>query len=176
MINFFETMDNEDFEIMKIEAVQNQMLYDKYWNERESMIKLIGENCLNERDLFHGTGNEEVMKLIETEGFRKEFNKTSKYGKGTYFARDAKYSMNYSSRNYNGVMKMFQCKVICGESIIGDSSYDLKNWPKKDNGLIYDTLVDDEWNKSIFVIHENVRAYPMFVIHFKRKGNDEFFV
>ena len=179
---FFETVNEENYEIIKIEGVQNQMLYDKYWNERQSMIKLIGENKLNECSLFHGTGSENVMKLIETEGFRKEFNKTSKYGKGTYFARDASYSLNYSAKNsLNGVYTMFACKVICGESIIGDSSYELKNWPKKENGLIYDSLVDNEWDKSIYVIHQNVRAYPMFVIHFKRReitnyNDNEFYV
>ncbi len=63
---------------------------------------------------------------------------------------------------------MFACRVICGESYVGNDSYSLKSWPKKDGGtgLIYDTLVDSKMNPSIFVIHDDVRAYPMFVITF----------
>ena len=166
---FFESVDEEDWEIIKIESVQNQMLYDKYWNEKQSMIKLIGEKNLNERDLFHGTGKESVMEMIETEGFRKEFNTTANFGKGTYFAKNARYSIDYASRNGRGVYKMFQCKVITGESSIGYRYYELKDWPKKSNGLIYDSLVNNISNPSIFVIHENIRAYPMFVIHFMKR-------
>merc|ERR1712113_1024761 len=90
------------------------------------------------------------------------------YGMGTYFARDSKYSIDYAVNN-NGIYQMFQCKVICGESHRGSSSYSLKSWPKKTNGLLYDTLVDNVGNPSIYVIHQNVRAYPMYIIHFKKK-------
>ena len=65
---------------------------------------------------------------------------------------------------------MFLCKVICGESCYGNSKYELKSWPKKahGSGLIYDSLVDNTYNPSIFVIHEDKRAYPMFVIQFEK--------
>ena len=49
----------------------------------------------------------------------------------------------------------------------GHKGYKLTSWPKKDNGLIYDSLVDDVDDPSVFVIHENARAYPMFIIHFR---------
>ena len=52
---------------------QNQMLYDSYWNERNKMVQLIGEQQLNERKLFHGTKHN-VMDSIQIQGFRKEFN------------------------------------------------------------------------------------------------------
>eukprot|EP01084_Bolivina_argentea_P247385 413878_1 len=138
------------------------MLYDKYDNAKQSLIKLIGECKLNERYLFHGTTSEDTMGLIQTEGFRKEFNNKAQYGMGTYFARDAKYSINYSACNNKGIYKIFQCKVLCGESELGQKCIKLTSWPKKSNGVIYDTLVNNKQNPSIFVIHENARAYPMF--------------
>ena len=64
-------------------------------------------------------------------------------------------------------LQMFQCKILVGESHKGSKEYKLTSWPKKGNGLIYDSLVDNTSNPSIFVIHENARAYPMFIIHFK---------
>eukprot|EP01084_Bolivina_argentea_P082002 148486_1 len=163
--NFRKTMANH--KIIKIESVQNQMLYDSYWNARKKLEKLVGPNNLNERDVFHGTGDIDTMSLIYTGGFMKVFNKKAVYGMGTYFARDASYSHGYSGCDSNGVRQMFQCKVLMGESHQGKGAYKLTSWPKKQNGLIYDSLVDIVNNPSIFVIHENVRAYPMFIIHFK---------
>eukprot|EP01083_Nonionella_stella_P010618 30206_1 len=171
---FKRTVSNK--EIIKIESVENQMLYDKFWNERNTMKKLIGQSKINEQWLFHGTGNEDIMNTITKEGFRKEFNTTALHGKGTYFARDASYSVGYSSKDKYGIHKMFQCVVICGESIQGKGAYELRTWPKKaSNGLIYDTLVDSKANPSIYVIHENARAYPMFVIHFQNKQKNDGF-
>ena len=151
--------------ITNIESVQNQRLYDNYWSARNILKKSIGEKKLNERYLWHGTKQEETMDKIMKEGFRKEFNATAAYGEGTYFAVNSGYSIGYASNN-NGVYKMFQCKVICGESIGGRGSYKLKSWPKKANELIYDSLVSNDGN--IYVIHDDVRAYPMFVITFTR--------
>ena len=49
------------------------------------------------------------MDKIQIEGFRKEFNNFGLYGKGTYFARDSKYSVDYSTLTNNGIRKMFLC-------------------------------------------------------------------
>eukprot|EP01083_Nonionella_stella_P244957 852063_1 len=140
------------------------MLFDKHWNEKQSMIKAIGNDKLNVRHVFHGTKSEQVMTFVQKEGFRKEFNRAAAYGFGTYLARDARYSVGYSSC-VNGVYKMFQCMAICGESHPG-GNYPLNAWPKKGSGLIYDSLADNVANPSILVIHNDVRIYPMFVIHF----------
>ena len=166
---FYQSVDENNWEIIKVEAIQNQRLYDKYWNERVSMIKLMGSDMLNELDLFHGTGSEHVMMSISKEGFRKEFNIKGVYGKGTYFARNAKYSIDYSHKGYDAIYKMFCCRVMCGESTMGSKHYELKDWPKKPDGLIYDSLVNNINDPSIYVIHENIRAYPMFIIHFRKK-------
>ena len=155
--------------VVKVESVQSQMLYDKYLSARHFMIKLVGENNLNERDLYHGTKQIDVMKKVYTEGFMKVFNRAAAYGEGTYFARDASYSADgYCGYDGNtGTYQMFQCKVITGQSHQGSGNYKLTTWPKKANDLKYDSLVDDVSNPSIFVIHENGRTYPMFIIHFK---------
>ena len=163
--NFKKTVRNK--KVIKVEGVQNQMLYDDYYNAKIKLTKLIGENKLNERDVFHGTRSMDIMKFVYTEGFRKEFNKSAAVGKGTYFARDASYSASSYAAKHKGLLCIFQCKVIMGEWYKGDSKYQLTTWPKKSNGLIYDSLVNNTNNPSVFVIHDNVRAYPMFIIHFK---------
>eukprot|EP01083_Nonionella_stella_P297032 1008941_1 len=165
--NIYRQHNYENIKIIKIESVENQRLYDKYWNERNILKKSIGENKINEKYLWRGTKQEGTMDKIVTQGFRKEFNSAAMWGSGTYFAVNAGYSIGYSSNN-NGIYKMFQCKVICGESTVGHGSFDLKSWPKKPNELIYDSLVSTQ--NDIYVIHNDVRAYPMFIITFTNRG------
>ena len=171
--SFNQTLSHK--EIIDIQSVQNQMLYDSYWGAKQKLIKLIGAENLNERTLFHGTKHEDVMGKIQKEGFRKEFTTVAKYGEGTYFARDASYSFNYSAQDNNGNFKMFVSKVLCGEMEAGQGRYKLRSWPKKNkgNGLIYDSLVNDPNNPSIFVIHDDVRAYPMFVITYQDRPQQQ---
>ena len=157
-------------QIIQVKSVENKMLYDSYMYEKTKMIKSIGKDKINERLLFHGTKKLEVMGKIQKEGFRKEFNSKFAHGQGTYFARDASYSYKANGGyccEKDGVYQMFICLVLLGESCIGHPGHTLTKWPIKDGGkgLIYDSLVNKEG--SIFVIHENMRAYPMFVIHFK---------
>ena len=76
--------------------------------------------------MFHGTRSEETMQIVVREGFRKVFNSTARYGAGTYLARNAEYSVRYSSPNNGGARKMFLCHVLCGESHPEDQSYTLK--------------------------------------------------
>ena len=66
------------------------------------------------------------------------------------------------------IYKMFLCKVVCGDMCKGNIDIKLTDWPKKNDGMIYDSLVNDLKNPSIFVIHDDVRAYPMYIIHFKK--------
>ena len=164
--HFKKTCSNKT--IVKIESVQNQMLYDSFWAERRKLIRMLGEKKINERDVFHGTRQIDVMKKVYTQGFMKVFNNTAAYGQGTYFARDASYSANgYCGKDSNGVYQMFYVKAIMGESHVGKSEYKLTSWPQKSHGVIYDSLVNTAKDPSIFVLHQNARAYPMFIIHFK---------
>merc|ERR1711998_210928 len=61
--------------------------------------------------------------LIAQNGFNRSFcgKNATKYGKGTYFARDASYSAYpiYARPDERGVQHMFLCKVLVGESCNG---------------------------------------------------------
>eukprot|EP00486_Rosalina_sp_Unknown_P011041 CAMPEP_0201592612 /NCGR_PEP_ID=MMETSP0190_2-20130828/190464_1 /ASSEMBLY_ACC=CAM_ASM_000263 /TAXON_ID=37353 /ORGANISM="Rosalina sp." /LENGTH=346 /DNA_ID=CAMNT_0048051473 /DNA_START=632 /DNA_END=1669 /DNA_ORIENTATION=+ len=157
LVNEFEkTCPNR--RIVKIESIQNRMLYDSYWSAKKKLINLIGKNNLNIKHVYHGTSKLEVLDKVVKEGFRKEFNSTSLYGQGTYFARDAKYSVGrgYCS-NKGDIYQILVCAVIMGQSHLGDRDIKLTTWPRKNGGkgLIYDSLVDNMNDPSIFVIHEN---------------------
>ena len=164
-----------DKTVLKVEGVQNQKLWDYWCFEREKMIAMIGPHKVTEKVLFHGTGSLQVMDIIEKEGFRKEFVKRAMYGQGTYFARDASYSADkwggYCGKS-GTTYKMFVCRVLIGDTFVGNKGITLSSWPKKDekngNGLMYDCLVDNGINPEIFVIHNDTRAYPMYIVHFEK--------
>eukprot|EP01083_Nonionella_stella_P070158 187568_1 len=165
---FYETVD-ESVRIIDIETVENRFLWDKFFHVKYAMKKLMGEHNINERELWHGT-NCGIIDVICTEGFRKEFNNKHAYGEGTYFARDAIYSVSYAEQSrWDNRCRMFLCKVLCGESVRGSNGITLQEWPKKHGDeLIYDSLVDDIQDPTIFVIHDDIRAYPMYIVHFTK--------
>lgn len=75
----------KDWKIIKIEAVQNAHLWDKYCHEKANLININGKHDVNEKYLFHGT-KQAVIPTITTQGCRKEYSTTALYGEGTYFA------------------------------------------------------------------------------------------
>eukprot|EP01084_Bolivina_argentea_P183259 316256_1 len=72
---FYHTASDQ--EIIKIESVENHYLFDKFSNEKRVLLKLIGEQKLNQKYLFHGTRRDDIMTFVQKEGFRKEFTKVA---------------------------------------------------------------------------------------------------
>ena len=163
--DFYRTCPKK--EVIKVEAMQNQYLWNGYLSARQNMIYLMGEENLNEKTLWHGTNTVDAMKSIQIEGFRHEFNENGNFGRGTYFASNAQGAIGYSCKE-NGISKIFACRAITGNSCIGNNNYDFGSWPRTENGKgrEYDSLVDNLINPSIFVIQEDHNVYPMYVIHF----------
>lgn len=90
------------------------------------------------------------------------------YGKGVYFACDANYSARdqYSPRDANNNKHMFLAKVLTGEFTVGNSGY-VTPPSKSGNSLdLYDSVVDNVSNPSIFVIFGDAQAYPDYHITF----------
>lgn len=84
---------------------------------------------------------------------------------GSYFARDAKYSHNYTGDS--STRCMFICRVLVGDHIIGNSSY--LRPPSKDGGdaIFYDSCVDNPNNPSIFVVFEKHQIYPEYLVKYQ---------
>ena len=90
------------------------------------------------------------------------------YGKGVYFACDASYSARdqYSPRDANNNKHIFLAKVLTGEFAVGNPNY-VTPPSKSGNGLtLYDSVVDNVSNPSIFVIFGDAQAYPDYLITF----------
>lgn len=128
------------------------------------------ENDQIEKLLFHGTSSD-VVDAICKQNFdhRLRGKHGTKYGKGSYFARDASYSNNYSSLSGEKTRFMFLAFVLTGEYKLGGQ--DFRRPPLKDPNNpasdLYDSCVDDEYQPTIFVIFNDEQCYPSYLIKYE---------
>ena len=139
--------------ILMIDRIKNKTLRDRYEARRAEMDES------NERLVYHGTKAKFIHSIAEG-GFLAELNKTSAHGLGTYFARDFGYSRDYSDTDANGISNMFFCRILAGRMAKGIPS---KPVPKG-----ADSFVDDMKNPGIYVIPEDARTLPEFLVRFHK--------
>lgn len=146
--------------ILFIDEVKNPELEESYKLQKSQISDLfVGTR---EELLFHGT-RADLINKIANEGFDPSKNITSAYGQGTYFAKNANYSINYmKSKDEQGISYMFMAKVIIGKIEIGSSSMSKQ--------LDYDTLVNNKDNPTIFVTPYRYGAYPKYIIAFHKEA------
>ena len=95
------------------------------------------------------------------------------FGKGVYFAARANYSAQekYAVPDQDGNQKMFICHVVVGKYTKGDKS--MKIAPpldeSKNKHLLFDTLVDNPANPTIYVAMSDSQAYPEYLVTFNIK-------
>lgn len=91
------------------------------------------------------------------------------FGNGTYFAVDARYSARntYSVPDARGRKHMYLARVLTGQYCAGAAG--LRAPPSRsstDPTDRYDSVVDDELNPKVFVIFNDIQAYPQYLITF----------
>ncbi|KAK2858809.1 hypothetical protein Q5P01_003429 [Channa striata] len=161
---FCKTM--KGFDIVKIERIQNKALWEVFqWQRNQLKNNKSGHN-VTDKKLFHGTDSKYVDAICLTNfDWRICGTHGTAFGKGSYFARDAKYSHNYTSDT--DVKSMFVSRVLVGDFTKGSSDY--RRPPSKDGGDInfYDSCVDDVTNPSIFVVFEKHQIYPEYLLQYR---------
>lgn len=162
---FQQTCPNQ---IVKIERVQNPVLYGTYMIHKRKMD--LGKGS-NEQRLFHGTPGQNCQ-LINTTSFNRNFRgrNATVYGNGVYFAKDASYSArsNYSPPDGNGWRYMYLTRVLVGEYTVGRQG--LLTPPPKDPNyptVLYDSVVDQMAGPTIFVVFYDWQCYPEYLITFR---------
>ncbi|KAF1498393.1 Poly [ADP-ribose] polymerase 15, partial [Eudyptula minor novaehollandiae] len=159
------------FVIEKIERIQNPFLWQTYQIKKISLCtKNNNEN--NEKLLFHGTAASSLS-TINHNGFDRGFagKNAAVIGNGTYFAVDAGYSAQdtYSRADTNGRRYMYLARVLTGQYCAG--SRGLITPPPKDPADptdLYDSVVDNVNNPTMFVIFNDIQAYPEYLITFRK--------
>lgn len=127
--------------------------------------KLPSSSTVSERHLFHGTSKKYIDAICQ-QGFDWRVSGASvgtKYGKGSYFARDASFSYPYTDCS-----TLFLVRVLVGEFAKG--SLDVVRPPPKDPNQpyvnLYDSCVDKLDDPSIFVIFSQEQAYPEWLVEY----------
>ncbi|KAM4626656.1 protein mono-ADP-ribosyltransferase PARP14-like [Discoglossus pictus] len=156
--------------IITIERVQNQHLWLSYQIKQQAMDAKNGK-MNNEKQLFHGTAPDTV-KQINNNGFNRSFagKNAAVIGNGTYFAVDARYSAQgvYSRPDANGNKYMYLARVLIGMSCKGKNG--MLAPPSKnasDPTDLYDSVTDNTGRPSMYVIFNDIQAYPEYLITFK---------
>uniref|UniRef100_A0A8C8SNN8 Poly [ADP-ribose] polymerase n=1 Tax=Pelusios castaneus TaxID=367368 RepID=A0A8C8SNN8_9SAUR len=159
------------FKIEKIERIQNPYLWQTYQIKKLSLDKKNG-NTNNEKLLFHGTPSS-TLRIINCNGFNRGFagKNAAAIGNGTYFAVQASYSAQdtYSRPDLNGRKYMYLARVLTGEYCAGSGGL-ITPPPKSvaDPTDLYDSVTDNMAHPSMFVIFNDIQAYPEYLITFRR--------
>nr|XP_054492032.1 protein mono-ADP-ribosyltransferase PARP14-like [Agelaius phoeniceus] len=159
------------FRIEKIERVQNQYLWKNYQIKKCEIDKKNG-NRNNERLLFHGT-SQESLTLINKKGFNRSYAgmHAANFGNGTYFAVNASYSANdiYSKPDGNGKKYMYLARVLVGEYSLGKKGSITPAKKNVSNSVdLYDSSTDNVNQPSMFIIFNDIQAYPEYLITFSK--------
>ncbi|XP_053318441.1 protein mono-ADP-ribosyltransferase PARP12-like [Spea bombifrons] len=156
--------------VNKISRIQNPSLWQVFQLKKEQMKKENKGVNVREQRLFHGTSSAHLTAICHHNfDWRICGVHGTVYGQGSYFARDASYSHNYSPADLSGKRTMFLASVLVGESVKGDPS--LRRPPSKHGSLtrFYDSCVDDVLLPSIFVVFEKHQIYPEYLIEYEEE-------
>ncbi|NWJ02552.1 PAR14 polymerase, partial [Crypturellus undulatus] len=159
------------FKIEKIERIQNPYFWKAYQIKKLEMDKKNG-NRNNERQLFHGTSIDSIT-LINNHGFNRSYAGANgvSYGNGTYFAVNAKYSANdaYSKPDAAGKKYMYLARVLVGEYSQGTRGAITPSPKNSSNSIdLFDSSTDNVNQPTMFVIFNDIQAYPEYLITFTR--------
>ncbi|NWS14875.1 PAR14 polymerase, partial [Pachyramphus minor] len=161
----------QSFRIEKIERVQNPYFWKAYQIKKREMDNKNG-NTNNERLLFHGTSKESLT-LINNRGFDRSYAgmHAANFGNGTYFAVNANYSAHdtYSKPDVNGKKYMYLARVLVGEYSQGKKGSITPEPKNASNSIdLFDSSTDNVSRPSMFVIFNDIQAYPEYLITFTR--------
>jgi len=157
-------------QVYKIERIQNKWLWKKYVNQIE-IIQLKNNGISNEKYLFHGARNNPPENIYKDEvGFDMRYSAQGFWGRGCYFAYNPSYSaVGYEYRLGSGQKQMFFARVAVGDAVKLPSNSTITMPTVKSTGNIASNIRFDAVNSpdgNIFIIYENSRAYPAYLITF----------
>ncbi|KAM5170786.1 protein mono-ADP-ribosyltransferase PARP12-like isoform 2-T2 [Mantella aurantiaca] len=147
--------------------IQNPTLWHVYQWQKDQMKKKNMGIPVDERQLFHGTDSDKTDAICK-ENFDWRVCGTNGvvYGQGSYFARDASYSHDYTSPTSEGIRTMFVARVLVGDFVKGDQK--MRRPPQKYNSPErYDSCVNNIHDPSIFVVFEKFQVYPEYILEYE---------
>lgn len=155
--------------ILSIQRIQDKFNWEMYQVKKKKLEKQYGIGCANEQDLFHGTLPDKVDLIVEQNlDCRLAGTRVGTLlGKGTYFAKDAKYSDGYAQSDSNGHKFMFVYSVLAGKTCPGRDEY-VRPPPQDTNNpkLLFDSCVDNVVKPKIYCVFENTQYCSRYLIEY----------
>lgn len=163
--------------IKSIDRVQNgrqQEGFDSVLHSVKEDLQSMGvtfEAGVHSRWLWHGAGNAEVLHSIvqnRLAGFAPMLSQRALWGKGTYFARDAAYSVGFAKgcKDDKGFRMLLLCLVEVGLPCVGEPHMVHRPQIHPDRGERYHSFVDSASNPEMWVVDHASQASPAYVVHF----------
>ncbi|XP_016128950.1 poly [ADP-ribose] polymerase 14-like [Sinocyclocheilus grahami] len=159
---------NLNSKIIEIERVQNSALWKNYMIKKEELEDK-NKHKNNEKRLFHGTGPDKTDQ-INNHGFNRSFAGMhgAMYGNGSYFAVDPHYSaQGYSAPDAKGHKRMYLVRVLVGDFTQGKRGLPVPPARSSNRADLYNSVTDNTRNPTMFVIFNDVQAYPEYLITFQ---------
>ncbi|KAM7415528.1 hypothetical protein PAMA_017845 [Pampus argenteus] len=154
--------------IISIERVQNETLWQSY-QLKKKQLEVKNNHTNNEKMLFHGTGPGSID-LINKHGFNRSYAGAhgTMYGNGSYFAVDPAYSARgYSQPDAVGNKRMYLARVLVGDFVQGKAGMITPPARSGNTSDLYDSVTDNPAKPTMFVIFNDIQAYPEYLITFK---------
>ena len=107
-----------DASVIEVQALVNRPRFRSYQCKRQELVEVEPKlpSGVNERWLWHGTSGNLINSIAEN-GLLRDYNSVSVYGRGTYFAKNAEYSLipRYTPNEPDGTCNLLLCRVLPGE-------------------------------------------------------------
>uniref|UniRef100_UPI00398F072A poly(ADP-ribose) polymerase family member 14-related sequence 1 isoform X2 n=1 Tax=Pristiophorus japonicus TaxID=55135 RepID=UPI00398F072A len=157
--------------IVKIERLQNPSLWKNYMIKSQLLNDKNPGGTQNEKLLFHGTAPD-TLDSISNHGFNRSYagRNATAYGNGTYFAVNANYSAHgtYARPDVNGLKYIYRARVLTGVYCRGQAGMVAPPSKNPANPTdLYDSVVDNVTTPSMFIIFNDIQAYPEYLINFQ---------
>ncbi|CAN2390685.1 Zinc finger CCCH-type antiviral [Pristimantis euphronides] len=156
--------------VKKMWRLQNPSLWQVFQWQKEQMKKTHQGQDVKEIRLFHGTEKMHIDAICNQNfDWRICGTHGTVYGQGSYFARDASYSHNYSTPTVGGTRTMFVARVLVGDYVVGGPQ--MKRPPQRPggSGRYYDSCVDNSISPSIYVVFEKYQIYPEYLLEYEEQ-------
>ena len=157
-------------EISQIQRVQNLHLWDYYCLRQERMLRLAGNREPNVVSVWHGTRTTDPRVIYEDEadGFMMQYSNEGMWGRGLYFAENASYSDSYAHVS-QGNKCILLVKLLAGEETrVMPHDRSLTICPNKPGKGRYDTVTGETNGSKVYIVYENGRAYPQYVVTYRK--------
>ena len=161
-------------DLVSIKRIQNKWLWEKYTQAKKRMHQK-NSGTVNEKDLWHGSKTNAEDIYDSEEGFDVRFSSQGMWGRATYFAADASYSVKYARTRDDHTKELLLAKVLTGDSFESPPDSTLRMPPEKlasSNSEVklkqvrYDSVNGVTRNCRVYMTYSNDKAYPAYLVQF----------